>query len=154
MLKSNLTAIHPKIWLADFRLAEKSCWHVWLLQFQLSGVIARSSTYTQWKKSATINLIIHKASTYTKLHNPTCGSGVGLRWVTRGNFLTCLLGRQVKHRWLIVGQLSIKAGWWDALLKPRDLSKTICLNKAKDKKNAFSASPNKIFCLTPPPPTH
>ena len=43
-----------------------------------SGVIAQSSTTTQWKKSATINIIIHKPSTHTKLLSPTRRSGVGL----------------------------------------------------------------------------
>ena len=46
MLQSNLTAIHLKIWLADFCPAEKSGQHVWLLWIKLSGAIAQSSTYT------------------------------------------------------------------------------------------------------------
>ena len=86
MLQSNLTAIHPKIWLANFRLAEKSGSHVRLLKIKLNGIIAHSSTYTQWKKTATISLIIRKPSKHTKLHSPTRRSGVELTtttWVTQ-----------------------------------------------------------------------
>ena len=37
-----------------------------------------------------------------------------------------LLGRPGIHMWLIVRQLPIKAGWWDAALALRHLAKTIC----------------------------
>ena len=33
-----------------------------------------------------------------------------------------LLGRQDYHMWLIVSQLIMKAGWWDAPLTVRDLA--------------------------------
>ena len=63
--------------------------------------------------------------------------------IIQGNFLTCLLGGQGKHVWLIVRQLPVKAGWWDAPLTLWDLAKTICLNKARSTKDAFSASPKQ-----------
>ena len=124
----------------------------WLFQIKLSGVIAQSSTYTQWKKPVTISLIIHKPSTHSELQNPTRRSGVELTtpplslhptpptiWVTRGNFLTCLLGRHGQHVWLIIRQLPIKAG-----------------NKIKPgtHKVRFQPALNKTFRLKPPPPTH
>ena len=66
--------------------------------------------------------------------------------------LTCLLGAQGKYVLLIVRQLPIKAGWWNALLTLQDLADAICLNKARNTKNAFSAL-NKTICSVRPPPT-
>ena len=48
-----------------------------------------------------------------------------------------LIGRQSKHMWLIIRQLSIKAGWWGATLTIWNLAKAICLY---EKKNRFFMS--------------
>ena len=45
--------------------------------------------------------------------------------------LTCLLGRQGKHMWLIVRQVSIKSGWVNLPLTLRDLAEAILLNIAR-----------------------
>ena len=76
-------------------------------------------------------------------------------WVTQGNFLTCPLGRQGKHVWSIVRQPPIKTGWWDAPLTLWDLAE-ICLNKARNTKDAFSAGPKQDLvphATTTHPPT-
>ena len=41
--------------------------------------------------------------------------------------LTHLSGRQSKHVWLTVRQLSMEAGWWEAPLALRDLTEVICM---------------------------
>ena len=46
-------------------------------------------------------------------------------WRHRKQGLTHLLGRQDKHVWLVVKQLRMKVGWWDAPLKLRELAKAI-----------------------------
>ena len=56
---------------------------------------------------------------------PWCPSLSNHNGVTPG--LTHLIGRQGKHVWLIVRQLPMKAGWWDALIVLRDLARAICM---------------------------
>ena len=43
------------------------------------------------------------------------------------NSMVFLLGRQVKHVWLIVRQQIMKGGWWDAPFKLQDLAEVISM---------------------------
>ena len=78
MLQSNLRAIHPRIWLADFRQAEKPELARLVVANQLKWCNFPKKHLHPMEKTATIILIIHKPSTHTKLHSPTRRSGVEL----------------------------------------------------------------------------
>ena len=141
------------------QILQKQTPEVFFKKKVLLKILHNSEEYTCIGVSFLIKLFIHKSSTPTKILELQVWIGDYKPlppdlppWVTQGNFLTCL-GRHGKHVWLIVRQLPIKTGWWDARVTLRGLAEKYAWIKPGTQEMSFQLALNKI-CFTSPPLTH